>query len=262
MSNKVCKSCCGPLDEFPKKDIKKEGFCPYCVDEKGELKSYGDILDGMIKYISAEHKEIADKDKLSTAQKWLSESQIWQKKFVRKDVVIEDVREQNIKDVPIMNKKKNYDCNVCMYYIQNDKKEKTAKNKREWFIKMNKEYGSCGKILYYKGEPVGFAQFAPKKEFIKLEDLQKGSTDTDAWYIACIVIKKNFQGKGLGKVLVNEVLEDLKKRGIRRVQVCGKRSGDASDFSSGYWSMYKEFGFKEIGGGKDYKVGEKKLNSR
>lgn len=256
---KICKSCGGPVRDYANKKVVNPDFCPYCVDKKGELKGYRDIVDIMISYLEKEHDEISIDKRLDTAQKWLREAPAWKKKFVNKDIVIEDIREQNIKDIPIMNKKKQYDCSVCMFYMKSSLKKGVARNKKEWFRKMEKKYGSCGKILYFKGIQVGYAQFAPKKEFIKLEGLEPGSTNTDAWYITCIAIQKKYQGKGLGKMLVKAVIEDLKKRGIQKVQVCGQLQGNASDFSSGYWSMYERFGFKSIGGRKNFKVGEKRL---
>ena len=258
--DKLCESCGGPVKDYPDRKVVNPDFCPYCGDEKGELRSYKDIVEMMIEYLEDEHKEIPANKRLDTAQKWLSDAPAWKKKFVSRDVVIEDVREQNIKDIPVMDKKKKYDCNVCMYSMKSKKGKRTAKSKREWFKRMEESYGSCGKILYYKGKPVGYAQFAPKKEFVKLEDLELGSTRTDAWYISCIAIKKRYQNRGLGKVLIESILKDLKKRGVRKVQVCGQIKGDASDYSSGYWSMYEKFGFRKIGGDKGFKVGEKELN--
>lgn len=255
MKQKICKSCGGPVKDYPGMKVINPDFCPYCVDEQGELKSYKDVVDLMIEYLEQDHKEIPASKRLDTAQKWLSEAPAWENKFVKKDIVIEDVREQNMKDIPTMNKKKKYICSQCMYY---QKQAHKLEIKEEWFKKMNKKYGPCARILYYKGKPVGYAQFAPKKEFPKLKDSKK--QDKNVWYISCIAIKKDLQGQGLGKILLNSVLDALKKRGVEKVQVYGRISGDASNYSSGYWSMYEKAGFRQIGGGKDFKVGEKKLN--
>lgn len=159
-----------------------------------------------------------------------------------------------------MDASRGYDCSKCMYYMMNNKGGRTAKNKKEWFLKMNKKYGmSCGLILYYDNKPIGYAQFAPKSELIKLEDYQDGACNSDAWYIACLAILKDYHGKGFGKKLLKEVLKYLKQNEIKTVQGCGKISGDASKISSGYWSMYRKEGFKEIGRDKDIVVGELRL---
>jgi len=252
--SKKCKSCGGPVKDYPSKKVVNPNYCPYCCDKKGELKSYRDIIDMMIDYLEDEHDEIRAKDRANTARKWLRKNPAWKEKYVGEDVVIENIRENNFKDIPAMSDK--HDCQKCMYY-QSEKG--TKKNKKNWFMKMRKKYGNVGKVLYFKGEPVGFSQFAPKKEFKKLEELKKGSTKTDAWYISCIAIKNEFRGNGLGNILLKSVIDDLKKRNIRKIHACGKVKGDASHFSSGYWSMYKKLGFYQIGGDEDYIVGEKKL---
>ena len=254
--SKLCQSCGGPIKDYPDKKVVNEDFCPFCVDEKGELKGYKDIVDLMIEYLEEEHKEIPNEKRLQTAQEWLSENPSWSKKYITKEVVIEDVREQNVKDIPIMNKEKQYDCNKCMFHMKNNKGDRTAKSKKEWFLKMEGKYGSCGKILYFKGLPVGFAQFAPKSEFIKLEDFEKGCTKTDAWYISCLAIQKKYQNKGLGSLLLDNVLKDLKQRGVKKLQACGVERGDASDFSSGYWKMYENRGFMKVDRDGEYIVGE------
>ncbi len=252
---KICKSCGGPVKNYGDKKVVNPDFCPYCVDKKGELKGYKDIINIMISYLESEHKEIPESKRIDTIQKWLKEAPAWKDRFISKDVLIEDVREQNFKDIPSMSEK--YNCKSCMWYLS---KKPSIKAKKQWFKKVNKKYGSCGKILYYKGVPVGYAQFAPKKEFIKLENLEPGSTNTDAWYISCITILKKYHGKGLGKMLVKVVISDLKRRGIEKVQASGQLKGDASNVSSGYWSIYEGFGFKQIGGKNNFKVGEKILN--
>jgi ribosomal protein S18 acetylase RimI-like enzyme len=214
----------------------------------------------MIEYIKNDHKEIPPEKQLDTAQIWLREGEAWKDKFVNKDIVIELVRRQNIKEIPVMNKAKHYDCNNCMYYMMNDRGNRTAKDKKGWFQKMLDKYKlSCGMILYYKGKPVGFTQYAPKKEFIKLEDFSKNSTNTDVWYISCIAIKKRYQGKGFGSILLKKVLNYLKENGVKAVQACGQIKGDANNVSGGYWSMYEKFGFRKISEDSGFAVGELKL---
>jgi len=154
--SKLCKSCSGPVN----KESKSKDFCSYCIDKKGEVKGYKDILDGMIYYIKNEHKEIRKEKRLDQAQKWLKEGKYWGKKFVNNDIVIELVRDQNVKDIPIMNKAKHFDCNRCMYYMR---EKGFVGDKKKWFELMEKKYKlSCGMILYYMGESVGYVQYAPK----------------------------------------------------------------------------------------------------
>jgi len=249
--SKLCKSCGGPVKDYPGKKVVNPDFCPYCCNEQGVLKSYKDIVDLMIEYLELEHKEVKKEKRADTAREWIKENPAWKDKYLSSDVVIEDVRETSFKDIPAMNDK--YDCKKCMYYQTGPS---TIKSKKKWFLKMNKKYGSVGKILYLKGEPAGFSQFATKKEFKKLEELEKTSTKTDSWYISCLAIKKEFHGKGLGKMLLKEVIRSLEKQKVKKIHAFGLIKGDASNYSSGYWSMYEKLGFKRIGGDDKFTVGE------
>lgn len=86
MPNKLCKSCGGPVDNHIHKD---KGFCSYCVNEKGYLKTYSDILDGMINYIKTDHKNIKEEDRLKVAKEMLEKDSIsWNEIFT--GVIIEE----------------------------------------------------------------------------------------------------------------------------------------------------------------------------
>lgn len=93
----LCYSCGGPLDQFDQDKVVNH-LCPYCADENGNVRSYGDILEGMIEYITKEHPEIKESDRAVQAQKWLEEGPIWG--AIWKGVVIaeclenEDILEQ------------------------------------------------------------------------------------------------------------------------------------------------------------------------
>lgn len=135
---KLCKSCSGPLKDFHNDEITQDGFCPYCVDEKGNLKCYGDILDGMIEYIESDHPEIAKADRLNTAEKWLSEGEVWSKKFVTDNVVIDSIREGDLKRIKSHEHKEenfSHSCGDCMYY-QNC--EDSLDKKKNWLKKWKK----------------------------------------------------------------------------------------------------------------------------
>jgi hypothetical protein len=74
---KLCKSCSGPLEDSNQEDIVNPDFCPYCVDEKGKLRGYKEILEGMIEYIQSDHPEVQKEDQYKQAVEWLEEGPIW-----------------------------------------------------------------------------------------------------------------------------------------------------------------------------------------
>jgi hypothetical protein len=63
--------------DYPDAKVVNPDFCPYCVDSKGELKCYDEILDGMISYIKNDHPDIVGDKQLETAQKWLEDGPVW-----------------------------------------------------------------------------------------------------------------------------------------------------------------------------------------
>lgn len=99
--SKLCKSCSGPLDEFDKSKVIKEGFCPYCVDSKGELKSYAEIMDGMIEYIISDHPEVPQSKRKLMAKEWLEEGPVWREVYT--GLIIEESLEDKaiLKEVKV-----------------------------------------------------------------------------------------------------------------------------------------------------------------
>lgn len=259
MSKKhLCKSCSGPLDEFPKEEIIKEGFCPYCVNKEGTLKSYGDILKGMLEYIKAEHKEIKERDHLSTAQKWLREGEVWKDKFVSNDIVIDSFRDGNLREIGSHRHETEgfeHSCAECMYYQGYDD---NLEKREKWLEEMQQKYGACGNLLYYKGKLVGFAQYAPQKEFHKLEKLKQENSKDDIWYISCIYINpktKSSLKKKLVKLFLEYIIKSLKSRKIKLVEISAALQDGTISSIPYSWKFYEDIGFKKTSEDKEYAVG-------
>jgi hypothetical protein len=102
---KLCKSCSGPLDEYKKEDLKNPDYCPYCVDEKGDLRSFADIFDGMINYIKSDHPEVEVKKRSKQARDWLVEGPIWGEKW-RGCIVEESLEDRSLLDLVKIEKTK------------------------------------------------------------------------------------------------------------------------------------------------------------
>jgi len=119
----VCKSCSGPLDDYNKKEIIRDGFCPYCVDKSGNLKSYADVLTGMLEYIQSDHPEISEKDKVATANKWLREGEVWSQTFT--GCIIEESLE--CKDLLRL-------CKISSTKVEHDNNSKTNAGEKTWTL--------------------------------------------------------------------------------------------------------------------------------
>ncbi len=120
----VCKSCGGPLFEFKPESIRKEGFCPYCVDKQGNLKAYDKVLKGMLSYIKHDHPEIKENQMEEKAVEWLHEAEVWKQVF--KGFIIEESLEN--KDVLKL-------CKIVSTKIENDANPKTNGGETKWTIR-------------------------------------------------------------------------------------------------------------------------------
>ncbi len=94
--------------------------------------------------------------------------------------------------------------------------EKLLKNKIPFLIQ---------KLFLIDGKIIGFAEF----KIIEDEaDLQM------------IVLKKEYQGKGYGKLFLSKFLKELKEKGIEYVYL------EVSEKNKNAFNLYKKLGFKEM----------------
>ncbi|MBN2015836.1 hypothetical protein JW766_03305 [Candidatus Dojkabacteria bacterium] len=92
---KICKSCGGPVKDYPDKKVLNPEFCPYCVDEQGDLLGYRQIVESMILYIKNDHPEIKPKDRHSKAETMLKETEIWGERFTGV-IIKESLKSDNV----------------------------------------------------------------------------------------------------------------------------------------------------------------------
>jgi len=136
-------------------------------------------------------------------------------------------------------------CNGCIYWEAPEHfgqdehgrlklaEEKAIEIKQDWFKKALRMFGCCGMILYVEGEAVGYAQYAPPQLLPNVAEYSQlmSSPSPDAVLISCLYIKKEYQKQGLGKRLLQAVLENLSERGFHAVETYAR--DDAIDNCSG-----------------------------
>ena len=83
-------------------------------------------------------------------------------------------------------------------------------------------------LVYYHNQPVGFASYSLKLNSKNIFRLHK------------IYVLHELQGKGIGKYLLNKIIDDLKSVGAKSLQLNVNRHNKAQEF-------YKKLGFKIIG---------------
>jgi len=94
-----------------------------------------------------------------------------------------------------------------------------SKRKKVWIEKALKDFGSCAKIGYVKGESIGFVEFYPVQMFPFLRHMVK---DRKIILITCVFVggkktkgqQREYQGMGIGSKLIQALIADLKQRRI------------------------------------------------
>jgi GNAT superfamily N-acetyltransferase len=93
--------------------------------------------------------------------------------------------------------------------------------KEAWISATLLEWGSCGKIVYVDGVPAGYVLFAPPLYVPRSVAFPTSPVSADAALLMTAHIVPEFQGGGLGRMLVQGVAKDLTRRGIRAIEAFG-----------------------------------------
>lgn len=148
-------------------------------------------------------------------------------------VEIRDLTEDNLDDHP------------CFRYLRVT--ERAVAMTKEWLRKVYRKFGSCVKVAYVKGEPIGMVQYAPRDLFPHVDQPEAHRTIV----IHCIYVPdKKHTGKGIGRSLIEALIRDLKKphpyldgERFKRIEaIAGKgRPGPA-----GPLEFFTKLGFKPV----------------
>jgi len=167
------------------------------------------------------------------------------------EVQIADITEANLQDIP-------ESCRACVYWefpeeYEKAKEEKTEtqkrlefeEKKRGWFVQTLKEFGTCGKIVYCNDKPVAYAQFAPSVRLPKINahgSNPVGKPEDGVVFLSCLfVADSSIRGKGLGKALLINIVDDLRRRGFKAVETFARRGNPNNP--SGPFEFYIKNGF-------------------
>lgn len=93
--------------------------------------------------------------------------------------------------------------------------------KEAWVSATLLEWGSCGKVLYVDGVAAGFALFAPPSYVPRSVAFPTSPVSPDAVLLLTAHVIPEFAGGGLGRMLVQGVVKELTRRGIRAVEAFG-----------------------------------------
>lgn len=166
-------------------------------------------------------------------------------------VRIEDITEASLPGIP-------ESCRACVYWelpeefdkakaekTESERRSEFERKKREWFVRTMREFGTCGKIVYYDDKSVAYAQFAPSERLPNTghyESHPVGKLEEGVVFLSCLYIAdKEFRGKGLGETLLRSIIDDLKRREFKAIETFARRGN--SDNPSGPLEFYTRNGF-------------------
>ena len=97
----------------------------------------------------------------------------------------------------------------------------TAFEKESWMSATLLEWGACGKIAYVDTVPAGFVLFAPPSYVPRSVAFPTSPVSPDAVLLMTGHVLQEFQGGGLGRMLLQGVAKDLVRRGVRAIEAFG-----------------------------------------
>jgi GNAT superfamily N-acetyltransferase len=127
----------------------------------------------------------------------------------------------NLEDLPTR-------CRRCVFWELDPVNKQRAEDagdpeleKEAWISSTLLEWGSCGKLVYVDGVAAGFVMFAPPLYVPRSVAFPTSPVSADAALMMTAHILPEFQGGGLGRMLVQGVAKDLIRRGIRAIEAFG-----------------------------------------
>jgi GNAT superfamily N-acetyltransferase len=127
----------------------------------------------------------------------------------------------NLEDLPIR-------CRRCVFWELDPVSMQRAEDagdpeleKEAWISSTLLEWGSCGKLVYVDGVPAGFVMYAPPLYVPRSVAFPTSPVSADAALMMTAHILPEFQGGGLGRMLVQGVAKDLTRRGLRAIEAFG-----------------------------------------
>lgn len=164
------------------------------------------------------------------------------------EIDIEDINYSNLEDIP-------EPCRGCVYWEfpkdfekGNEDQQKKANlevKKKRWFEQTIKEFGTCGKIVYHNDKPMAYAQYAPSTRLPNVKHYKSkpvGKLEEGVVFLSCLfVADETLRGKGIGKKMLQQITEELRRRGFKAIETFARRS--EANNPSGPLTFYIRNGF-------------------
>lgn len=88
-----------------------------------------------------------------------------------------------------------------------------VEHQEAWLTEVLREWGSCGRIAYVDGAPVGYALWSPAAYLPGTSALPTAPLSPDAVQLATVHVVPAAAGGGIGRILIQTMARDLIRRG-------------------------------------------------
>ena len=124
--------------------------------------------------------------------------------------------------------------------------DRTADDNRGLREQLLAENQYDGYLFYVDDAPAGWCQVGLRDRLPKLVEAHALSSDPDAFAISCLLLLPHMRGRGLAGVFLAGVIDDLRSRGVKRVEVF-PRLGEglsADEVWTGPQRLFDSLGFQ------------------
>lgn len=97
----------------------------------------------------------------------------------------------------------------------------TEFEKESWVSATLLEWGSCGKIVYVDTVPAGYLMYAPPMYAPRSLAFPTSPVSADAVLLMTGQVLAEFEGGGLGRMLLQSLAKDLVRRGVKAIEAFG-----------------------------------------
>jgi GNAT superfamily N-acetyltransferase len=119
-------------------------------------------------------------------------------------------------------------CRHCVFWEldpvtggQVEREGRVAAEKETWVSATLLDWGSCGKVVRVDGTPAGYVLYAPPARVPRSLTFPTSPVSPDAVLLMTARVCPEFAGVGLGRMMVQGVVKDLLRRGVRAVEAFG-----------------------------------------
>jgi hypothetical protein len=141
-------------------------------------------------------------------------------------------------------------CRTCVYWelgplAEADRLEKDEASlaKESWLSATLLDWGSCGKIAYVAGVPVGHALFAPPGFVPRALSFPTSPVSGDAVLLMVAHVSTEWASTGIGRMLAQAVAAELVPRGVKAIEAFGSMSEHRCLLPADY---LRSVGFKTV----------------